>query len=120
VEGKASLFQPIADGPEEVTLTTGQKIKVRGLSRNEQLQAVKSEDITANGMPRFERTAIIEARIVAAGMVEPKLTFDEVRKWQQVPGRAADINAVSTKIQELSGMLPGAPKSGLQVVPGPS
>lgn len=115
---KASLFEPAPDAEDTVPLRGGGEVTVRGLSRDEQLHAVKQDDVTAQGMPRFERTAIIESRIVAAGMVNPTMTPEEVRRWQKVPGKAADVNAVSIRIQELSGMLEDAPKSGVQAVPG--
>lgn len=119
---KESLLRPPPDTDlaDVVPLPSGGTVSVRGLSRDEQLHAVKQDDITTAGMPRFERTAVIESRVVAAGMVDPQMTADEVRQWQQVPGRAADVSAVSVRIQELSGMLEAAPKATFPAVPGTS
>lgn len=128
---KAQLFKPPADVQTEATvdLPTGGQVGVRALSREEQLKAIKQDDVTAEGMPKFERTAIIESRIVAAGMVDPEMTEAEVRRWQKVPGRGADVQAVSVRIQELSGMLEGSakaayksdgrgPEPGVRALPG--
>lgn len=116
---KAQLLKPPPDVEIAATvpLPSGGQVGVRGLSRDEQLRAVKQDDVTADGMPRFERTAIIESRIVAAGMVDPVMTPDEVREWQKVPGRASDVNAVSVRIQELSGMMPDSQKEAYKSVP---
>ncbi len=115
---KTELFEPAPGCEAIVDLPSGGKVAVRGLSRDEQLHAIKQEDVTAEGMPKFERTAIIESRIVAAGMVDPPMTPEEVRRWQKVRGKAADVAEVSTRIQQLSGMLPGADKEAYKSLPG--
>jgi hypothetical protein len=118
---KELLFKPPETvATEDVVAISDGEVLVRGLSRDEQLKAVKQDDVTADGMPRFERTAIIEARVVAAGMVDPAMTEAEVRQWQRVPGRAADVDAVSTRIQRLSGMVPQAAKEAYKSVRGES
>lgn len=73
-------------------------VRVRGLSRIEAMHVQ-----AANGPEAIER------RIMALGMVDPALTEDEVRQWQKASA-AGEIEAVSKKIAELSGLLPGAEK----------
>jgi hypothetical protein len=112
---KASLLQPVPelDDTDWVPLRGGGQIRVRGLSRNEQLKAVKNEDVNQDGIPQAERAALIEARMVSAGMLDPPMSFAEVRQWQGTRGKAADVMAAAVRIQQLSGMMPDAPKSGV-------
>lgn len=55
-----------------------------------------------------------ERKMLALGMVDPKITEDEALRWQEAGG-AGEIQKVTQKISELSGMTEEAPKSG---VPG--
>jgi hypothetical protein len=73
-------------------------VRVRGLNRAEAM-AVQG----ANGPEATER------RILALGMVDPSMTEAEAGAWQKAsPG--GEIEPVSRKIAELSGMLDGAAK----------
>jgi hypothetical protein len=77
-------------------------VRVRGLSRIEAMHVQE-----ANGTEAQER------RILAIGMVDPELTESEVGQWQKA-SIASELEPVSTKIAELSGLLPGADKATFQ------
>lgn len=77
-------------------------VRVRGLNR--------VEVMTMQAVTAIEDR---ERKMLAAGMVDPKLTESEAGKWQKAsPG--GEIEPVSTRIAELSGLVEGADKSGLQ------
>lgn len=100
---KEELFkprQPTASGMREdwVDAPGLGKVRVRGLNR---LEAMKVQ--AANGPEATER------RILALGMVEPELTEFEAGRWQKA-AEAGEIEPVSRRIAELSGMAPDAPK----------
>ncbi len=93
-------------------------VRVRGLNRAEAMRVQ-----SANGTEATER------RIVAFGMVDPPMTEAEVGQWQRA-APAGDLEAVSNKIAELSGMLAesakeamktfeAAPDEAFPVLPGP-
>jgi hypothetical protein len=91
---------------DDVQLAKG-KVRVRGLSRGEvfALQAAKSAgDLKDEGA--WER------RMVSLAMLAPKLTEDQVGEWQQGPA-GGDLEAVTNKVSELSGLGEGADKSGV-------
>ena len=95
---KAALlkgFLPEAD----VELPSGiGTVRVRGLSRIEAVQVqrgVSDSDPDAND--------VLEVRACARGMVDPRLTEDEVAAWRTT-GLAADVQAVAQRISELSNM----------------
>jgi hypothetical protein len=86
--------------PEDVVPVPGMgDVHVRALNR---LEAIAVQEVTGG-------TAASECRIVALGMVDPLMTEDEVGIWQEV-SLAGEIEVVSRKIAELSGMLEGAGK----------
>lgn len=94
---KELLFKPRL--PEaDVEISGVGTVKVRGLSRIEAMHVQ-----AANGPEAVER------RILALGVVEPKLTEDDVRQWQKA-SPAGELEPVTEKIAELSGMKPGADK----------
>lgn len=75
-------------------------VRVRGLNRAEAMhvQAAKGKGPEAT-----------ERRILALGLVDPPMTEAEVGQWQKAsPG--GEIEPVSTKIAELSGMLDSSAK----------
>lgn len=74
-------------------------VRVRGLNRAEAMSVQ-----AANGIEATER------RILALGMVDPPMTEAEAGQWQK-NAPAGEIDPVSTKIAELSGMLPGSAKA---------
>lgn len=69
-------------------------VRVRGLSRSEVLSIQK---IAGSG------TLVIERKMLALAMVSPRLTESEVREWQEA-APAGELEPVTDKIQELSGM----------------
>lgn len=77
-------------------------VRVRGLSRIEALhvQAAKGPEAT-------------ERRILALGMVDPPLTEAEAGQWQRASA-AGEIELVSTRIAQLSGMAPESAKEAVK------
>lgn len=78
-------------------------VRVRGLSRDEVLAAQK-----ASTFAEFER------HLVSYGMVDPELTLSEAGQWQMA-SPAGEMEPVTEKIRDLSGVGDDASKSG---VPG--
>lgn len=78
-------------------------VTVRGLTRYEVALMTKKCQGDNDKTERF---------ILATGLVEPKLTEDEVEVWQQI-ATAGEILSVAKKINELSGFSQGAAKSDL-------
>lgn len=76
-------------------------VQVRGLSHGEIL------DLRDKGLEPRD----LELTMVALAMVDPELSTDEVREWAYAsPGGELDI--VTRRIRELSGLGSGAQKSG--------
>lgn len=90
----------------DVTLPGGRKVTVRGLSRVELLLSGAGD----------ADAALIEARNVAACMVNPKMTLGQVQAWQRNTGPNGGIARVSEAIRDLSGLGKGAAKSGVDEV----
>jgi hypothetical protein len=113
---KEALFAPRL--PEDDVEVPGVgTVRVRGLSRAEAMHVQ-----AANGPEATER------RILALGMVDPPLTEAEAGRWQKA-SPAGELEPVTDRIAELSGMKPGADKetyksfrdgseSGVRVLPG--
>lgn len=76
-------------------------VTVRGLSRYELLLASKKYPDDTLKQERF---------VLSCGLVDPKLTEDDVEAWQKASG-PMEINAVAQRINELSGIAEGAAKS---------
>jgi len=92
-------------------------VRVRGLNRVEAMHVQE-----ANGTEATER------RILALGMVDPSMTEAEAGQWQR-SAPAGEIDPVSRRIAELSGMLERSAKDvvktfrdgsdpGVRAVPG--
>jgi hypothetical protein len=90
----------------DVQLAKG-KVRVRGLSRGEVFAMQKSR---ADGGIKDE--AAWERRMVSIALLTPEVTEDQVGAWQRGPA-GGDLEAVTNKISELSGLSEGADKSGL-------
>jgi hypothetical protein len=87
---KARLLQPrIPEGTVELELGT---VRVRGLSRGEVFMTQQVKGIEAT-----------ERKILALGLLDPEMTEDEVRQWQQ-GSPAGEMEAVVAKIRDLSGL----------------
>lgn len=54
----------------------------------------------------------LERRMVSAAMVDPALTPDEVRQWQE-NSPAGELEPLTHEIMRLSGMAKGAPKEAM-------
>lgn len=100
---KDALFRPRVD-EDDVEIPGVGTVRVRGLTRHEVLAAQQG---------RLGDTMAAERAMLALGMLDPKLTEDEVARWQRACP-AGEMEPVTRKIQELSGMLDGSPKSGLR------
>ena len=90
----------------EVEIPGKGTIRVRAMTRAEVLKirsAVKDE------ADAIKRQAEIERKMLAVAVVEPDLTEDDVRRWQEASA-AGEIDLVSDKVTELSGMGEGADK----------
>jgi hypothetical protein len=87
------------------------EVRFRGMSRTELLHA--SDVADKDGILAAERYTL------STCMVDPVLTEDEVRGWQEgSPG--TEINDIAMKINALSGVKKGADKSVVSDVPGPA
>jgi hypothetical protein len=74
----------------------GGAVRVRALTRDEALS-----------LPDNEREK--EAHVLALGIVEPALSVSEVKEWLRT-SPAGELQAVSVRIAQLSGMLPDSAK----------
>lgn len=107
-ELKERLFKPRL--PEsEVEVPGIGTVRVRGLSRAEVMVMRKATDTEQLDGPR---ALVIERKMIAAGMVDPILTESEVGRWQAASA-AGELEPVTARITELSGLAEDAPKSGL-------
>lgn len=94
---KEALFKPRL--PEaDVEVEGLGTVRVRGLSRAE---AMKVQNLSG--------TAAIERAMLSMAMVAPKLSEGEVRQWQEA-SIAGEIEPVTNKVAELSGMTETAAK----------
>jgi hypothetical protein len=98
---KEALFRPrLAERDVEVPgIGT---VRVRSLSRTEAL-SIKGKEMPAAKMERL---------ILSLAMVDPVLTEDEVKRWQDA-SPAGETNDVQQAILELSGMTKEVAKSDL-------
>jgi hypothetical protein len=88
-------------------------VRVRGLTRIEVLSVRKAAD-SAESVDG-PRLLVLERKLIAAGMVDPQLSEDDVRAWQNVCP-AGQLEPVTEKIQELSGLAEGSEKAAFQGV----
>jgi hypothetical protein len=98
---KDLLFKPrLAEDVVEIPGIGG--IRVRALNRQEakRVQAIASDD---------ER----DLHMLAIGIVDPPLSVSEVRRWAEA-SPAGEMEPVSERIAELSGMLPSSPKEAMK------
>ncbi len=98
---KELLFKPRL--PEaDVDVPGVGTVRVRGLSRAE---AMHVQDVKG--------TEARERRLVSLGMVDPELTEAEVGKWQKA-SKASELEPVTEKITELSGLLESSAKEAVK------
>jgi len=86
-------------------------VRVRALSRAEVLLVRKATD-NADSIDG-PRVLVLERKMLAAAMVDPVLTEAEVGRWQQASA-AGELEPVTTRIQQLSGLLPESAKAVYQ------
>lgn len=100
---KAKLLSPRAGTPsglpEDTVDVPGMgTVRVRGLNRVEILLVQKIEDLSTR-----------ERKMLAIAMVDPVLAEHEAGQWMKV-SPAGEIEPVTTRIAQLSGMLPESAK----------
>ena len=96
---KAALFKPRLE-EDDVKIEGVGMVRVRALSRGETFAVQQLSG------------ALQDRKIIHYGMVDPKLTEAEAGKWQQA-SPAGELEAVTTRISELSGITQESPKSGV-------
>lgn len=79
------------------------EVRIRSLSRSEAL-AVKGMELSWDQ---------IERKMISMAMVDPKLTEEEVAKWQDA-SPAGELEPVTNAILALSGMTPESPKDAMR------
>lgn len=101
VDKAALLARRLGEGEHEIPGFG--TVRFRGLSRAEVLALRELSDVQA-----------ADRKLVAAALVDPALTEDEVKIWQE-NSHPSEIEDLTTAIINLSGLGVGAAKSG---VPG--
>jgi hypothetical protein len=94
---KELLFKPRLE-EDDVDLPGVGTVRVRAMNRDEAMTTQKIEDIKQRDL-----------HIIAIGMVDPRLSVSEVRRWAEA-SPAGELESVSRRIAQLSGMLAGAAK----------
>jgi hypothetical protein len=98
---KELLFKPRL--PEaDVDVPGVGTVRVRGLNRGEAMMVAE-----------VKGTAAKERKILSLGLVDPPLTDAEVGMWQKA-SPAGELEPVSNRIAELSGMLDGSAKEAVK------
>jgi len=110
---KESLLKPRL-GEATVDIPGVGTVRVRALTRGEVMVVRKATDTEQMDGPR---ALVLERKLLAKAMVDPPLTEDEVGRWQEVSA-AGELEPVVAAVQELSGLVEGAPKSGVPGVRG--
>lgn len=93
---KELLFKPRLE-ERDVELDVG-VVRVRALTRSEAMQFQGTHD-----------AAQLEVKMIAISVVDPKLSEDDVRRWQDA-SPAGELQKVVDVIVEMSGMLKEAGK----------
>lgn len=91
-------------GEETIDIPGVGEVTVRGLSRGEVLLLQKSSSNPTQ----------LEQKIIAVGMVDPKVSEKEAALWQKA-ATSGEVDQVVDAINRLSGLVQGAQKSD---VPG--
>lgn len=104
---KELLFKPrLAE--EDVDVPGVGTVRVRALNRLEAMHVQGAKT-----------PAESDRRILALGLVDPTITEEEARRWQEASA-AGEIEPVTTAIARLSGIGPGADKEAYKSVRGDS
>lgn len=87
---------------EDVDIPGKGKVRVRALTRIEAMSCQQVKDGPG-------QTAAIERKMLALAMVAPEMTEAAVGQWQK-SSAAGEMDTISNKVAELSGMTEGAAK----------
>jgi len=101
---KGLLFTPRLP-EEDVEIPGVGTVRVRALSRGEALRTQSASGVGA-----------VERAMVALAMIDPPLTEDEVKRWQEA-SPAGELEPLTRVIQRLSGMEDGADKAAFKSAP---
>jgi hypothetical protein len=93
----------LGDG-QDLTLPSGKRVRIRGLSRHELFHGGKGT----------EDPEVVERRNVVACLIIPRMTMPQVEEWQRNSLAGGDFKALSEAIRDLSGLGEGADKSGVR------
>lgn len=99
IDKAAILGRDTVSGTETITLDGVGEVIVRGLSRAEAIAVQQTDDVARR-----------DVLIAAYGLVEPEMTAEDVAAWQRIPGAGRELEQLTMKVAELSGMLEGQPK----------
>ena len=92
---------------DDVDLGRG-KVRVRGMSRGETLRLQQAKEAgQIKDMGAWER------RMVSLCLLAPTMTEIEVGEWQEADAAGGDLQLVTEKIRDLSGLSEDADKSGV-------
>ncbi len=96
-----SLKERLANRPDltEKTITiAGEKMKIRRLTVRERDNVLKDKGPKADGSNNYEAGAMMSRQVVAAGLIEPTTTFQEL---DDLP--AAIVEDIAKEIMEFNG-----------------
>lgn len=99
---KAALLKARSD-QKDVEIPGVGTVRIRSLTRAEALALQGKETPVSE----------IEQKLLSAALVDPKLTEDEVRQWQEA-SPAGELEPIMEAILDLSGMAREAPKEAYQ------
>lgn len=103
-EQYASLDELIASTLTESdhVLPSGRRVRIRALSRATvlRIQTIGKDNVIK-----------LEAETVAAGLVAPPMTVEQVGRWQAADPAGGDIGKLMEAIRDLSGLGEGAAKA---------
>ena len=93
---------------DDVDLGRG-RVRVRGMTRGETLRLQKAKETGA-----LKDVGAWERRMVSMCLLRPTMTEIEVGEWQEADPAGGDLQAVTEKISELSGISKGSEKEAMQ------
>lgn len=94
------------DGGVDMTLPSGRRVRVRGMSRYELVLSGKGTD----------DASVIETRNLRTCVLQPKLSSGQIEALYRNRNATPDVLAMLMKIRELSGLNEGADKSDVPEV----
>lgn len=100
-----------AELPSDDVIVANGKVRVRGLTRGETF-AMHAAKQSGGLKTELEW----ERRMVSIAMLAPEMTEDQVAEWQRRDIAGGDLEAVTARISELSGIVKGADKSSVSAI----